>query len=357
MNYLTKKQLSIIVFFVPLVFKMAMLPSLLYKESGADSYLSIAILAVAEFLQMGLVLFIASKGGMYGIKELYGANVQRALALPLVFVMGVKSLIFITEIYSYVCDYLFYNISVAPIIVLLLLVFFYLALKGVKTIGRIFELSMWFIPIIILFGILFGKVQLFPNYLTPLFDRGAAGFFGGLDKYIIYAFDFSPLLFFKIEKKKNVRIIISSVLCVAALVGCYILLIASYGRATFLVNDAFARLASFNTVVSEIGSLDWPSVMLWLTTAICSVALKFAAMGETVKYFNIKKGIGLGGICITIGILLIWVFTGLKDALAIATSAVRYVVIGIELAIPIIMLVLFAIKQNSKQEAKLETAV
>lgn len=357
MNYLTKKQLSIIVFFVPLVFKMALLPSLLYKESGADSYISIAVIATVEFLQMGLVLFVASKGGMHGIKELYGQNVQRILALPLVFVMGVKCVVFITEIYTYVCDYLFYNISVTPVIILLLLVFFYLALKGVKTIGRLFELAIWLIPIIVLFGVIFGKVTLYPQYLTPLFENGASGFFGGLDKYILYAFDFSPLLFFKIEKKKNVRIIISSVLCVIALTGCYIVLIASYGRATFLVNSAFARLASFNTVISEIGSLDWPSILLWLTTSICTLALKFAAMGETVKYFNIKKSIGLGGICIVIGILLLWVFPGLKDAIRLATSAVRYVVIGIELAIPIIMLALFGIKQNNIKEAKLETTV
>lgn len=346
MNYLTKTQLAIIVFFVPLVFKMAMLPSMLYEACGPDSYIGIAIITTVEFLQMGLVLFIVSKGGMEGIGSLYGTNVQRLIAAPLIFVMSVKSLVFITEIQTYVCDYLFYNISSFPIICAIMVVIFYLALKGVKTIGRIFELSIWFIPLIFLFGILFGKARLQPEYLGPLFADGPSELFGGLNKYIIYTFDFSPLLFFKIEKGKNARIVIASVLAVIAVCGCYMILIASYGRATFLVNDAFARLASFNTVVSEIGSLDWPSAMLWLTTSICNVALKFAAMAEILKYFNVKKAFGAGSLCVVVGGLLIFLFRGFKEALRLTVHPIRFIVIGIEIAVPIILLILYAVKNR-----------
>lgn len=356
MNYLTKKQLSIIIFFIPLIFKMAMLPSLLYNESGVDSYFGIALITVVEFLQMWLILFIVSKGGMAGIKKMYGKNVQRALALPFLFVMGTKCVAFLTEIYTYICDFLFYNISEVPIVIALLLVIFYLALKGAKVIGRLFELSIWFIPLIFIVGLLFGKVTLNVNYLTPLFVNGAGKMFSGLDKYLIYAFDFSPLLFFKIEPKKHTGVVVSAVLCVIAVTGCYMLLIASYGRATFLVNDAFARLASFNTVVSEIGTLDWPSALLWLTTSICNVALKLAAMAEIVKMFNIKKGIGLGAVCVTFGVLILWVFPGFKEILKVMTGTVRYFVIGLEIVIPFILLVLYAIYQK-RQEGKLETAI
>ena len=136
MNYLTKTQLAIIVFFVPLVFKMAMLPSLFYEACGPDSYIGIAMITAVEFLQMGLVLFVVSKGGMEGIAALYGKNLQRLLAAPLIFVMIIKSLVFITEIQTYVCDYLFYNISPFPIICAIMVVIFYLALKGAKTIYR-----------------------------------------------------------------------------------------------------------------------------------------------------------------------------------------------------------------------------
>lgn len=356
MNYLTKKQLSIIIFFIPLVFKMAMLPALFYKESGTDSYIGIALITAVEFLQMWLVLFIASKGGMHGIKQLYGKNAVRLVSLPLLFVMGTKSIVFLTEIYTYVCDFLFYNISATPIIVALLIVVFYLALKGAKAIGRIFELSIWIVPLIVLVGVLFGKVTLRAEYLTPLFTDGAGKMFSGIDTYLIYTFDFSPLLFFRIEPRKHLRVAVSAVACILVVTGCYMVLIASYGRATFLVNDAFARLASFNTVVSEIGSLDWPSALLWLTTSVGNLALKLAAMGQILKYFNIKRSIGLGGVCLALGILLLFVFTGFKDVLSIVRSPVRYAVIGIEIAVPIIMLVLYAIKQN-RQEASLETAV
>ena len=357
---LSKKQLSIMVFFIPLVFKMAMLPSLFYQVSNTDSYIGIGVMTALEFLQLWLILFLVSKGGIRGIKEIYGINVARAVALPLLFVMGVKSIIFLTEIYTYICDFLFYNISSTPVILALLIVIFYLAFKGIKAIGHVFELSIWIIPLIAIFGVVFGKFYLNSDYLEPLFVDGAGAMFKGIDTYIIYAFDFSPLLLFQIEKKKNLAVVITSISCILVTTALYVVLIANYGRATFLVNGAFARLASFNTVVSEIGSLDWPSALLWITTATGSLALKFAAMGEILKLFKVKKQYGIGATCIVIGILTMFVFPGLKEVLKLATGPVRYVTIALEIAVPIVVLALYAADKyrtdNSKNtEGKIET--
>lgn len=353
MNYLTKNQLAIIIFFLPLVFKMSMLPSLLYETSGADSYFAIGLITAIEFLQMWLVLYVVDKGGIAGIKELYGKAVAIAISLPFFLVMGLKSVLFVTEIYVYVGDYLFYNVSFMPLIVSLLIIVCYLASKGAKTIGRIFELSVWLIPIIILLGVLFGKVKLYPQYLTPLFDNGFGTVIKGIDKYIIYAFDFSPLLFFRVEKKKNVRVLIGSLACVIAVVSCYIVLIASYGRATFLITDAFAHLASFNVVISEIGSLDWPSAILWLTTSIGNVALKISAMSDILAEMKIKKNAGAFVLTLAIGLIIIFLTKGFDPILDFATGPVKYVVIGIEILAPIIILALYAVK---KKEVRLEAA-
>ena len=354
MNTLTKNQLAIIIFFIPLVFKMSMLPALLYKESGTDSYFAIGLITLIEFLQMWLVLFAVNKGGISGIKELYGKKAAILLSVPFLLVMGVKCLLFITEIYVYICDYLFYNVSSIPIIISLLIVLFYLAIKGAKTIGRIFELSVWLIPIIILFGVLFGKVKLYPQYLTPLFENGFNGVIKGIDRYIIYAFDFSPLLFFSVEKKKNVRVAISSGLCVVAVITCYVFLIASYGKATFLITDAFAHLASFNVVISEIGSLDWPSAILWITTASSNVALKMTAMGDILAEMKIKKNVGVFSLTVIFGLIIIYLFKGFDNVLSFAVGPIKYVVIGIEIVVPIILLILYAIK---RKEVKLEAAI
>ena len=348
MNVLSKNQLAIIIFFIPLVFKMSMLPGLLYEVAGTDSYFAIGILTIAEFLQMWLVLFVVSRGGMAGIREKYGKTLALFLSIPFLFVMGVKTILFVTEIYYYIGDYLFYNVSSFPIIAATLLIIFYLAVKGAKAIGRIFELSVWLIPVIIAFGIIFGKVKLYPQYLTPLFENGFLPTLNGIDKYLIYAFDFSPLLFFKVEQKKNLRIAVWSLLCVITVIICYIVLIASYGRATFLIGDAFAHLASFNVVVSEIGSLDWPSAILWIVTSVGTVALKLAAMGDIVAETKLNRNIGIGLLTIIMGILILFLFDGFEKILSFVISPVKYVVIGIEIAVPIIMLCLYAVKRKEE---------
>lgn len=354
MNYLTKKQLSIIIFFIPMVFKMSMLPSMLFEESGFAGYFAITLITTIEFLQMGLVLFVVSNGGIGGLKRTYNIHTARAIAFPLLFVMGVKCLIFITEIYYYVCHFMFYNVSSFPVIVAVLLTLFYLGSKGAKAIGRVFELSIWLIPLILLLGLFFGKASLQFSYLTHIFDDGFSPVLRGIDKYLLYTFDFSPLLFFKIEPKKNGRILFSSAASVGIMTSCYCLFYATYGRASYLFDDAFAKLASFDTVISEIGTLDLPSVLLWLTSSIGNIALKFVAMAEILKLFKIKRQWGLTAITSVLAVLLVFVYSNFEKISAIVVHPVRYVVIGIELAVPVVLLVLYAVKNAGKEKLTLE---
>lgn len=348
MNYLTKKQLSILIFFIPLAFKMAMLPSLLYAECGATFYVGIGLITALEFVQLGIILKIDSAGGFSRIEKLYGKWLKILLSMPFLLSILIKTLIFSAEIYHYVSGYLFYNISSAPIIVTLCLIAFYVAVKGAKTVGRIYELSIWFIPIIIIFGIFFGKADLNADYLLPLFDDGVMPVVSGLDKYIIYTFDFSPLLFFRTEKGKNRSVVICSILSVIAITGCYMVFLVSYGRASFLIPDAFARLALFNTVVSEIGSLDWPSAILWITVALCNISLKLAAVGEIGSFVAIKKPISIGISAAASCFLLVFLLNSYEKVLSFATSWVRYVVVGIEIILPIIILALLKTKQTKE---------
>lgn len=351
MNRLTKTQLAIIVFFIPLVYKLANLPGLLYRECGADGYVALGVITAAEFLQLALVLYVVRLGGLDAIFDRYGRAAYLCFALPLFFVMSVKSVVFVSEIYFYVCDYLFYNVPAYPVVAATLLVVCYVASKGAKAVGRIFELSVWLIPLIVLFGALFGKVRLSWQYLTPVLEDGGAAAVQGIDKYLLYAFDFSPLLFLKVEPKKNIRVAVSAVLCVAAMVFCYILLVASYGRATFLISDAFAHLASFNVVISEIGSLDWPSALLWTTTATGNVALKYSAMGEGFRYMKIRREIGLFILALLVGLLVLFAFGGYSEIMALVVSPVRYVVVGLEIVLPVLLTALLAKKRKEAYAA------
>jgi hypothetical protein len=311
------------------------------------------MVVLVEYLQLAVVLAVCDKGGLEGIKEKYGAGVYCAISIPLLFVIFIKMIIFLQETAFYICSFLFYNISEISIILALLLTCFYLGIKGARTIGRGYEVCIWIIPIIAIFGIAFGKIDLEEIYLTPIFEAGANTYISAIGKYLVYMFDFSPLLFVKIKTARPASLVVSSLLATICVSGCYALFIATYGNAAGQANCAFARLATFNTVESEIGSLDWPSTLLWITTGVLSLSLKMNAVEHTFNAMKIKK-FGSAAFCIALAIVLIFKITTIIDAINATTNGVQYAVFGVEMTIPIIALCLISAKKN--EETKLYAA-
>lgn len=346
MNEVSGKQLSIMIFFIPLVFKMSMLPAYLYDTAGVDGYVIVGIFAAVEFIQLWAVLFACEKGGMEALRKKCGNVIYFAVSCPLLFVIFVKSILFITEIVNYVSTFLFYNIVDAPIIISLLLISYYFAYKGARTVARVFETTIWLIPVIIIAGLAFGETELHGDCLLSVFPDGGSDILRSASKYLIYTFDFSPLLFCKIKIKRKVGIGLFSALSVAMLMGCYMIFYCRYGRASFLIDCAFARLASFDTVISEVGSLDWISCILWITTAVLNLAIKLNAVAEIGTGLKIRRPIGLGVFCVVLGVVLTKVFVNMREAFLMATSGVQYAVFGIEIAVPIVLLLLLAAKKN-----------
>lgn len=346
MNEINGKQLSVMIFFIPLVFKMSMLPSYLYKTAGVDGYVIVGLFALAEFLQLWTVLFVCQKGGMRTLRLRYGDNVYRLISCPLLLVIFVKCVLFITEITNYITNFLFYNVVDAPILLTLLVICFYFGYKGARSIARIFETTVWLIPVIILTGLIFGETDIKGDCLLSVFPDGGSMLPEAVKRYLIYTFDFSPLLFCDVKIKKKGSVGVFSVFSILALVGCYMLFYCRYGRASFLIDCAFARLASFDTVISEVGSLDWISCILWLTVAILNLSLKLNAVAEIGAGLRCKRRLSIGIFCVLLAVVLLKVWTNMEKAFSMATGGVQYIVFGIEIAVPVVMLCLFAVKNR-----------
>ncbi len=349
MNEISSKQLYIMIFFIPLVFKMSSLPALMYGMASATSYVLIGIVVMVEFLQLGLVLFVSKQGGMDGIREKYGKKTYCLVAFPMLFVVFMKMLVLTQEIVNYVCSFMFYNIAESAIMPVIMLVIFYLGTRGAKAIGRMFELSVWLLPFIVVFGAVFGKAELETMYLTPIFDGMGKDYLSVIGKYLIFTFDFSPLLFFKPKIKKVTPIAVCSVLSTAAVIVTYALLYAVYGTASEHASYGFTRLATFSTVISEIGSLDWPSVMLWLIVGVLSLSLKINAVNRISENFGTKR-IGTAAFCLGVAIILLTVIKTPTEALRFASSGIQYAVCGAEIALPFVLLILYAAKKTRREE-------
>ncbi len=350
MNEISSKQLYIMIFFIPLVFKMSSLPALFYGETASTAFILIGIVVFVEFLQLALVLFVSREGGMDGIAEKYGKKVYFLISVPIMFVIFVKMLVLTQEIVHYLCGFFFYNISESAIMIIVILVIFYLGTRGAKAIGRLFELSIWFIPLIIIFGAFFGEIELESMYLTPVFDKSASTYLSAIGKYLIFTFDFSPLLYFNVKAKKVTPVAVCTLLSTFAVMISYALLFSSYGNASVHASFGFARLATFNTVISEIGSLDWPSVLLWIVAGILSISLKVNAVNRIFGEIKLKK-FGTGLFCLGITLVLLLGIKTLNKAIEFVTNGIQYAVFSVEIAVPLAVLILFAAKHERREYA------
>lgn len=350
MNDVKSSQLAIVVFFMPLAFRIAMLPSILGKIAGTSSYIAIGIIGILDFLQLLIILAILKFGGFKEIKDKYGKTAQRILALPFFLVFSVKAILFVTEIAHYTCNTFFYNAKYMPILGIIIITICYLSTRGARCLSRLCTLSIWMLPIIILVGISYGNLNLKPEYLFPFRDKSFSDMLSAVWHYSIYSFGYSALLFINLNDTKRKAIIIGSIINIVFLVGWYAIFIASYGYATYIIPNSFSVLMTFNTVISEVGSLELYSSILWLFISITNLSFKIFALGEIAGMFNINKTISitvlgalLFGVCLTI-------FSTYEKALELCEGFVKYIITAISVIIPIIMGIMLSVKEKKEEK-------
>ncbi len=367
-SYITKRQYALLVFFIPFVFKFSVLPSVLSLDAGRDIWITMLLIMLTELTQLAVVVKIDSMGGLEALRDKYGNIVYYALTVPIMLTIVIKASVYTSETTSYANSYLFYNITTRGVGIVVIIVASYIAIKGAKGLGRLVEQITWLIPIAIVIGLLFGKLKLKPDNVLPIGAKGIVPIANSFDNVLFWVLDFSPMLFLKtiedvsLVKRKRLRFPWLPVLSVASaifMVVLYLLYVMNYGQAGHVVNTAFSSLGAFNVVNTEIGSIDWPAITLWLSVAIISLALKLFGAGKVIASAKVKFPLAVTLVAIVVVVLGQFVFYNLERAFSFATSFVKYLAIGIELLVPFTAYILLDLKERSskKMEEKSEATI
>lgn len=337
-NKVEKRQLGFLVFFVPIIFKVAMLPSMLTKEMGNDAWLGILTMLILEFIQLYFIVGVVKEGGILALKEKIGKGWYLLLTVPLLLVFGVKTIVYVAEGINYVSTFLFYNTQKINVTILLMIAIGYLAVAGVNTMGRLSEILVWALPTILLVGLSFGEVRLKPEYVAPVLTNGYLPVLKGIGKYMMWTFDLTPLLFCNMIDKhpKRPLLPIAAVVCTVAITVFYLLFIMNYGGSAEYIEHAFAALAAFNVVNTEIGSIDWPTITIWMGMMLIALGLKAYGAGRIGEGFGVPYRIGTSIFVAIATILCLFVFHNLEKGIALGISAMKYIVIAIDCLVPVV---------------------
>lgn len=332
-NSLSAAQYAIVAIILMSVFKLSVLPLLTAQSAGKDIWMSISMILLSEMISLAFIVPVSLSGGLDAIRQKYGKVVYSLISVPIIVVLIIKTLVYVSEVNAFSSSYLFYNISTDKVGIVFVIAAAYIATKGFKGIGRASSLALWTLPLILAVGLLFGETEADFTRLKPVCVNGVMPVFESLDSVLFWGFDLSPLLFCRLKRRESASrggtceacaVFGAVALACAVIALVYATYIAAYGGATAISPHAFAALGSFNVVNTEVGSIDWPAVVCWLSFAVFAVSFNLGAVGEWVTGYSVKAPFAviaaLAAICV-FGPLFFYNF---EKALDFAESAVKY---------------------------------
>lgn len=360
-NILSARQYGIIAFLLAFVFKFSLLPGLISASAGRDLWLVVVIAVLIEAGLLSVTVRISALGGIDAVRERYGTVAYLILTVPLIGVFVLKCAVYMSEVNTFTTSYLFYNVSADSVAVVLAVAVMFLAVRAAKGIGRVAEIALWLVPIVVLIGAVFGKIKLQPSYVLPIAADGFSPIAGAFDKNLFWFFDYTPLMFFRLktaedeeERKTPGKVSffkrygpvvgggLSAVLMIPAL---YIVFVMTYGNSGHLVGNAFSSLGSFNVVNTEIGSIDWPAIVLWLCFAVIVLAATVFGAGRAIESVKVPLPIGVIAFTALSLILTETVFYNSERAVGFASGAVRYALTAVAVAATAVTLILLEVRR------------
>ena len=309
------------------VFKFSILPSLVSVRTGRDAWITIAVIAAMELITLVPVVFVSFNGGLQSVKEKYGLPVYLLISVPVSALAVTKTLIYISEVNSFCGSYLFYNVSTENLGIVFAAAAAFIAVTGIKGISRAATIAVWTIPLIFAVGWIFGESSADFSRLTPVGVTGIGGLSGGVDSALFFAFDLSPLMFVSTgvhdEKRSPLNVFAVMGLIYAAVILFFAAFTAVFGEAYYLSPHAFAGMGSFNVVNTEIGAVDWPAIVAWLSFALIQISFQIWSVSAAFSYI-IKPQI-TSAVVAAIAASGGFIFKNLEFAINFAESAVKYV--------------------------------
>lgn len=263
--------------------KFCTLPSLLAGAAGSKAVWVAALLTVIDGITAFFCFQTARRGGLPALDLPRGVKIALYAFFTLFFAMKLSA--FSREIATYYALSLFENVPVLPVMLLLLTACALLARKGYAALGRMAEIFVWLFAFVFLFvviftrseGDLFNALGMFnPNFSG--FGKGVLyglGWFG--DTAVIAFFDLSGAdpLPLKPNKTKRRIAFAAALFCFLLVTIFFAVFTSSYGDAAKMTDYAFIKLSAFKANTDELGSADWPVIILWsiVTTLYLTLTL------------------------------------------------------------------------------------
>ncbi len=294
------RQLSIMVFMSFIALKFLALPSLMYKEGGNMSWLVTLIIMIVDGLYAILIVELMKRSGEKNIYEFMKKTLGVVLTKIFMFLLMLKFALIVANIIKglefFVVENLYNKFDWALFIFPLLAVVGFLMYKGIRNIGRTYE--MFFMAIII--GCLYIGFKAISSVdwlsFLPFFKDGGAPLIktGYMHLSWFGSSSFLLMLFGKVDfsKEKKSKLIKYILLAIFLTQFVYIIFYGLFGKTSPIHNFALSDISQFYSGVSSTDELSWLVVSLWIVAQAVQIGMyAYCLMLAMMFTFNIKNKI------------------------------------------------------------------
>ncbi len=268
-------------------YKLAMLPSYMASQSGRDMWLVCLCMLLIDIAVLSLIYIIKSRVGLLEFKSKALRVITCCIALGLSLYFIIQASLSATETVEYMLQSFFDGNDRLQMIVPLAVLAGYFAYKGEKSLGRSAEIFIWSLVITVGISVVFNRAELSFDAILPVLDENAQEkLLRGRFTFLWFG-DYLPFLFIDIRDRKKSRpalVLVGGVGIALATSALFAVFTMQWGDITESVPNAFARLAGYNFISSDVGKADWIAILHWIVACALKLSLLLLGASNAFKY-------------------------------------------------------------------------
>ena len=358
------RQLSIMVFMSFIALKLLALPSLLYKTANNMGWLANLVLMIIDAVYVFIIIKLMKKTNAKNIYEFMKQTLGVLLTKIFMFLLMLKFLFVVLNLVKglefFVTENLYNKLDWVVFCLPLIALVSFLIYKGLRNIGRVFE--MFFIAIIV--GCLYIGLKAISSVdllsFLPMFKDGALPVFQAGYTHLSWygSATFLLMLFGKVDfsmgKKSSLfKYVIYSILLVNFL---YFVFYGLFDITAPIHNFCISDISQFYSGIQSTDEISWLVVSLWVVAQTVQLAMYCYCLMLTIMYvFNIKQKIPpILLICAYIYLIGFVSEKTINLESVLFSDFAKILTIATSYVLPIILLIANAIKHKFKQVKKLK---
>lgn len=354
---MSARQFYFTIFIFSVSLKVQKMPSLSVGYLGKDNYLMVLFFMVVDLVGIALAFFILNRLKTMDLKNENNSTkiIKKIILIFTTLYFMLQGTLLYEAIHDLFAHVLFDNLPWTVFSLLLIAVVFYLALTGVKNIGK--SVDLYFFVVLISYVILaiFGGRQTDFSVIFPFETTNFKNICDNFTAFNIWFGDFFMILFLgrhcdKIKWKWTSLVYVASMLFVALL---FVEFNGIYGEYAAIQSSLVSEISEQSMLGIDIGRVDWFLIILTEVGTIISssLCLFFAKQCASVLLPKVKQGYVLGFLMIVLYLVDVFylVDTNIKEMVFMEFSGLFSLLTKVVVFLMILIYCLFK-KKSSKKE-------